>query len=139
MSILIVQFISDVESAMMVNNQVKLFQSVQKFYRTMGLLPIETSKSNPKFLFFLFSMTLLLTSVTAFLLLEVTNMKDFGMAFYGTVTDLNILIDFIITVWQIPTIFNLIKLSEGFIEQSELHSNGACRPEGTFMPLQYIL
>lgn len=69
-------------------------------------------------------MALLLSSVTAFLLLKVTNMKDFGMAFYGTVTDLNILIDFVITIWKMPTIFKFIKLSEKFMEQSKLHSNG---------------
>lgn len=124
---MIVQCIIDIQSARMVNNQVKLFESVQKFYQTMGLLGsipcemgIQSSKSNSKSLFFLFSMTLLLSSVTAFLLLEVTNMKGFGMSFYGTTTDLNILIDFVITVWQMPTIVNLIKVSEKFIEQSKL-------------------
>lgn len=48
------------------------------------------------------------------------DMQGFGMAFYGTVTDFNILIDFLITVWQMPTILKLIKLCEKFIEQSEL-------------------
>lgn len=106
------------------DNPIKLFQSVQKFYQTMGILPIKssslsTSEWNSKFLFFLLSMTLLLGSVTSFLLLEVTNMKDFGMAFYGTVTDLNIVIDFVITVWQMPTIFKLIRFCENFIEHSK--------------------
>lgn len=67
-------------------------------------------------------MTLLTISVMAFLLLEVTDMQGFGMSFYGTIADLNLLMDFLITTWQMPTILNLIKLSEQFIVKSEFDS-----------------
>lgn len=114
------------------DNQLRFFQFVQKYYQTMGICPIQSSanhlsQSIPKFsintksLFFLLSMSLLTLSMMCFLLFDVTNMQDFGTSFYAFFCGLKLLMDYLNTVWQMPNIMRLIKLSERFIAKSRCY------------------
>lgn len=100
---------------------IKLFQFVQNSYHTMGIHPMQQSnRSFPRKLFFSLSMILLPASFFGYFLLDSSNIQEYGQNFYRSISVLNGSIDFFITVFQIPTILQLIEMCEKFIEKSAL-------------------
>lgn len=101
---------------------VKLFQSVRKSYETMG---IYSSKSNrfstfnwKIFLIALF-IILMLISVVSFFIFKAKSIQDIGISCHLCLSEITTLNNFLLTVWHVPKIFNLIKHCEKFIENSK--------------------
>lgn len=102
--------------------QLNLFESVQSFYRVMGIYPTETSKKIPlllKRLFFGVSTVFTFSALVAFLLLEAQTVDQYASAFHGAVTELDQIIHFHISAWQMSNVLKLIANFEGFIEKRE--------------------
>lgn len=101
---------------------IKPFQFLQHLYQMMGILsprPTDIFSINPKKLFILMGMITLSTSSFAYFLFETTFAQDYGESFYGFITKGITLVDFIVTVWKMPTILRLFKMYEKFIERSK--------------------
>lgn len=101
---------------------IKPFQFLQHLYQMMGILspkPSDIFSMNPKKLFILMGMITLNISLFGYFLFETTFAQDYGESFYGFITKWITLVDFIVTVWKMPTILRLIKMYEKFIERSE--------------------
>lgn len=100
----------------------KLFQSVQQFYQTMGMYSSQSSQllsPNVRKAFFLISITAITVSIGWFAVFEASTIQEYGMSFYGVFSDLYALLDLIITTWQMTNILKLIELFEIFIEKSK--------------------
>lgn len=106
----------------MIAGAMELFQSVRRYWHTMGIYSVELSQSsitNWKALFFAVSIMLLLISSTSFFLLKSTSVYEYGYSLYASSSEFNILIDFSITVWQMPNTLKFIANCENFIEKSK--------------------
>lgn len=100
----------------------KLFQSVQRFWQIMGINsphPNQIHLFNAKSLFFILSLIMVCISTVAFLVLRAEAMLEYGICVYGSLSDLTLLADILITIWQIPNIFQMIEMCEQFIELSK--------------------
>lgn len=105
-------------------SSIKLFQGVQQCYHTMGIIKSPRTKRiysiNVQFLFFLFSITLTIISITSFILFQAKTISDYGQSFYALTGDLLVLFDFSMAAWQMSMTLNLIESCEMFIEKSKL-------------------
>lgn len=97
-----------------------LFQSVQIFYRVMGIYPTETNQKFPlllKWLFFGVSTISTFSALVAFLLFEAQTVDQYASAFHGAISELCQMIHFHISAWQMSNVLKLIANFEGFIEK----------------------
>lgn len=64
-------------------------------------------------------MSMIVVSISHFgyFLFETTFAQDYGESFYVVISVVITLIDFIVTIWKMPTILRLIKMYETFIER----------------------
>lgn len=101
---------------------IKLFQTVQKLNKTMGLnISHERQTSSAKLirnLFFIASITQLFISSTAFFLFEAQTADDYGISFYVLLTTLCVVINFVTVAWRTDKISMLIECYEKFIGKS---------------------
>lgn len=109
---------------------IKLFQSVQKFNKTMGLdilhqrqfsknhLQFNLSAKLIKSLFFILSTMQLFISSTAFFLIKAQTSADYGISFYVSLTTFCVLINFVTVAWRMDNILTLINRYEKFIGKS---------------------
>lgn len=102
--------------------KMELFQSLFQYLEFMGIYSLKTHQPqtfNMKILFVLSSIALLGISVIAFVLIEAETVVDFGICFYGIVSDLSNSLDYMIIIWRMPIILKLIGNCEKFIEMSK--------------------
>lgn len=104
---------------------VKLFRSLQRFCRTMGLgiHSFDTNESkisiSLKRLFFGYTTIFTLFAFVAFIRLEAQTIDQYANAIHGSMTELNQITNFHITAWQMQNILKLIGNFERFIEKRE--------------------
>lgn len=102
---------------------VKLFQCIQNYYQTMGIMNSYQSQQifsfNWKNLSFFCAMILMFISTFSFFLFNASTVADYGSSFFGSVSYLNTIVDFITNIWQIPNILLLIAVFEKYIEMSK--------------------
>lgn len=105
--------------------EMKFFQLVQTFYRTMGIYPSSSpqcQRDRPTFnfqnLFFLLSLTLMFISSTGYIMLEATSIIEISQTFYVSVSEFACLIQFAITFWKITQMAALIDTIDEFFEKS---------------------
>lgn len=109
-------------SLVIMAGSIKLFQSVQNLYKTMGIFspnPNQIFSSNPKKLFFLLSLTIILSSHFAYFFYKTTFKVDSGKSFSQSISILIALIDFLLSIWKMPGILQLIKMYDAFIKGSK--------------------
>lgn len=102
--------------------QLNFFQSVQDFYRVMGIYPTETNQKFPLLLkrfFFGVSTISTFCALIAFLLLEAQTVDQYASAFHGSISELCQMISFLISVWQMSIVLKLIEHFNEFVAKSE--------------------
>lgn len=97
--------------------KLKLFLMVQKFYQTMGLN--SPNLWNWRNLFFSSSVLLHFFGAIGFFLFKSTSVSEYGLCFFGCISDLYSMSDFGLTQWRKREILKLIKMCEKFIEISK--------------------
>lgn len=102
--------------------KIKLFQSLRKYFETLGTLSPETEDNHPfnwRNTFVLFGYFQLFASVLAFTMFEATQVVEFGLNYYGYMTE--VLCAFAITtqIYRMVDILELIENCEEFIEKSK--------------------
>lgn len=103
---------------------VKLFQTIQKCYHTMGIHSPQPSQSNQKLQFI--KMSLFISYITiffmfhvSFIVFEATSLVQFESSLCDSSTELGILIIYLLTNWRIAHILRFIEMCERFIEKSK--------------------
>lgn len=118
---------------------VKLFQFVQNSYHILGIHPLQQSnRFFSRKLFFTFFYWVYTTSFFGYFLLDSSDIGEYGQNFYRSMTILNATIDFSITIWQIPTILQLIEMCEKFIDKSK-HEFWLIPPEKKELKVEFFL
>lgn len=108
---------------MAVANQTILFHSLRQLYQRLNMYSPETNRTHPfswKIVFAVSSILILFITSVAFFLWEAETLDEYGTSFYSSVTQLSTAFYFIVVVWRMPTILNLLKNFDEFIESSEL-------------------
>lgn len=100
----------------------KLFHLVQNCYQTMGIY--EPPQSNHltiilRKLFFILSMMLMLFSNIGYFFYDANSISEYGNSFFTSNAQINTLIAYLISAWQMPNITKLIESYEKFIERSK--------------------
>lgn len=111
-------------------SKIKLFQSVEKYNRSMGVRPRQPNQKwtpNTINLIFLISFAQLAIGSTAFLIYREKSTFEFGACFYDCATQTSIFTLYLIQMWQITNILRLINHFEEFIEKSKLTRQPTCR------------
>lgn len=104
----------------------ELFHSNREFWQTMGIKPPHPNQIHPfnaRNLFFILSLIMVCISTLAFLVFRAEVMLEYGICVYGSLSDLTLLADILISIWQIPNIFKMIEMCEQFIEMSEYRNS----------------
>lgn len=109
------------------HNTMKLFQCVQRFYHTMGLLPLQSIDNFTNFklvriLLSLFSLISLVFSEMGYFLFEAKTTIEYIQTFIMSFIGLACIVNFLIQLWKIANICQLIEQFDAFIEKSKLHS-----------------
>lgn len=105
-------------------SKIKLFQSVQKCNRSMGIYP-HPSKSNRKWTFnainliFLIGFAQMTITSAAFSFFQAESTIEYGGCFYIAITETGSTSYYLIQMWQINNLLKLIEQFEDFIENSE--------------------
>lgn len=100
------------------------FQSVRKFYETLGICSLHLNQTyffNVKIFFFYFVIAFVWISEIAFCLFEAASVADYGKSFYAFVTQFSLFWGFLTTIWLISNILKLIGRYEMFIAKSKWH------------------
>lgn len=118
---------------------IKLFQSIQKFYHTIGFKHSSKSHSscNCRNLFALFAITQLFITSTAFFLLEANSLQEYSTSFYGSITELDCLVYFATNFFKLRNILKLIENYDKFIEKSKKKQKKASSKNSNFTSLQF--
>lgn len=98
----------------------KLFESVQKYFRTLGIRPPESSeKSSYNFLNSMVLLVLVTGSIftMAFCLFKAITVREYGDSFYASVTEMANTVYLLSNIWKMRTIFNVITRLEEFIQK----------------------
>lgn len=109
-------------AANMVRQPIKLFQFIQKLYKTLG---IGSNQQNGKVSFnsrnslALFCFIQLFISTAAFFVFKAKSTQEYYAAFFMALTQFYLALDLLALMWQIPNVLNLITDYEQFIEKSE--------------------
>lgn len=108
------------------NDKIKLYQSVQKSYQSIGLDPKQANPTpiiySHRTLFVAFSLMQMLISSTAFLVFKTTTVQEFVISFYALITELLVSIIFLTLLTKMSDISSLIAMSEELIEKSKCES-----------------
>lgn len=106
----------------MLRNKMKLFQSLQTFYHSLGIHPSQSEK-RPSFnfhnLFIPANFLVFFIFQIAFFLLKAETIVERSETFYSSLTIFGCNVIFIINFWKMPHIVQLIGNFEKFIEKSE--------------------
>lgn len=100
-----------------------LFQSIRKFWQTMGIKPSDPNQVHPfnaRNLFFISSLIMICISTTAFLIFRAETLLEYGSCLYWSLSEHVMLVNILIDIWRIPIIFKMIEACERFIEMSKL-------------------
>lgn len=98
----------------------KLFESVQKYFRTLGIHPPESSEKSTYNLLNLIVLLVLVTGsifTMAFCLFKAITVREYGDSFYASVTEMANTVYLLSNIWKMRTIFNVITRLEDFIQK----------------------
>lgn len=101
----------------------QLFHSLRQLYQILGIYSSETNQThlfNWRVIFVTSSMILAFITSFAFFLWEAETIDDYGTSFYGSITQLCSVHNFLTIVWKMPLILELFRKFETFIESSKL-------------------
>lgn len=104
-------------------NNVKLFQSVQEYFKTMGIFPTQPNQKysfNLMSFFILLSMFMLLIPSMAFFLLKAETIEEYFDTFYASSSVLAYIVCFIVNIWKMTNLIELIKRYENSISKRKL-------------------
>lgn len=97
------------------------FYSLRECYRRVGIVPKQSHRSSPfnsKNLFILMGLFLMFISSLAYLLFEAKSIGKSADSIYMVLSSFVCVIIFLISIWKISTILELIEDYERFIEKS---------------------
>lgn len=103
-------------------NRIKFFCLTQIYFQTLGICP---TNPNQKYSFnvtsfcILFSMILMITSTASFFFTKAETMEECLQSFYFSTTEFTFVMCFLVNIWKMPNILQLIGKYEEFIEKSE--------------------
>lgn len=107
-------------SVLIMAGSIQLFQSVQKYYQTLGIHPDRQSNLfNYRNSFAILCYFLNGISALAFFLCKASTVSEYGGAIYSFISQLCILYTLFVQIWQMPNILKLIAAFEEFISQSQ--------------------
>lgn len=113
-------------SAVAMAGSIKLFQIVQKTYQILGIHPPEANKTfafNSRNLFFIFCYTQACVTMGGYFLFRAELMLEYVSTLFMTLSALFVLINYLLVMWRIGNILELIAKLDKFIEQSKLLSD----------------
>lgn len=102
-------------------NVIKLFQLTQVYFQILGIYP---TKPNQKYsfdvtsVFVLLLMIVLFISTVTFFLLEAETVEEYLHTFYFSSSDFGFILCFLVNVWKMPNILQLIENYEEFTRKS---------------------
>lgn len=106
---------------------VKLFNTYQKFYETLGFDIFESCCTkcliSAKSVFHLIASMQLFISTTAFFLFEAQTADEHGISFYISITILVTTVNISTVAWKMDEILMLIRNYEEFIDKSQFSLN----------------
>lgn len=100
----------------------KLFQSLQTFYRMMGIYPSQTDKMpsfNFRNLFIPLNLLVLFILQIGFFLFKAKSIVERAETFYSSLTIIGCMMIFLLQFWEMTNILELIEKFEKFIEKSK--------------------
>lgn len=100
----------------------KLFRSVRKSYKAMGIYPLQSNRNcsiNRRNLFFSMSYFLLFASTMGYFLFESTDLIERSETLYVSLTELACINNFVITAWKMVNFHMFIDRIEEFIKKSK--------------------
>ena len=106
--------------------RIKLFQSLRKYFRILGTFSPESDENhlfNPRNVFVLICYIQMLLSVLAFTLFKATKVVEFGLNWYGYVTEVLCVFNILLLIYRMADISKLIKNCEDFIQFSKLRTD----------------
>lgn len=105
--------------------EIKLFQSLRRYFQILGTYSPESNenrKFNPRNVFVLFCYTQLFVSVLAFTLFKAKAVVEFGLNYYGYMTEVLCIFVVLLQTYRMDDITKLIENCEKFVEMSKLIS-----------------
>lgn len=102
--------------------EIRLFQSLQSYYQILGTFSPESDSSHqfkPRNIFTLFCYTQLFVSAVAFTIFKATTIIEFGLNYYGYMTELLCVFVILTHIYRMNDILKLIENCEDFIAKSK--------------------
>lgn len=102
--------------------KIKLFQSLRKYFQTLGTLSPESNENhrfNPRNVFVLCCYIQMFASVLAFTMLKATAVVEFGLNYYGYMTEVLCVFAILTQIYCMVDILALVESCEKFIEMSK--------------------
>lgn len=102
------------------------FQSIRKFYKNMGLYPLQTHQKfqfNWRIFSILLAFSLTFVSLTGTFLYKASTVTEYAESFYLSLTVLACTIIFLISFWQTKNIYTFIEKLEKFSENRKSTKN----------------
>lgn len=106
-------------SAAAMAGSIQLFQSIQKYFQTIGICPSDSSKLdsfNWRIFLALFCYAQQIASASVFFICQAKSVLDYGCSFYTSISMTYCVYYFVILIRQKPQILELIESCEAFIE-----------------------
>ena len=103
-------------------NTVKLFQSAQIYFIALGICPTKPNQKyafNMTSFFVLFPMLLIFISTTTFFFLKAETIQEYSDTFYVSSTEFSFIVCFLVNIWKMTTILQLIEKYEEFVRKSK--------------------
>lgn len=103
--------------------KIKLFQSLRKYFQILGTLSPDSDQNRPfnrRNVFVLFFYIQMFASVLAFTLLKAQTVAEFGLNYYGYMTELVCISAISLQIYRKIETFKLISNCEEFVEKSKL-------------------
>lgn len=103
--------------------KIKLFQSLREYFQILGFFPPTSDHSRPfnwRNVLVLFFYIQMFASVLAFTLFRAKTVVEFGLNYYGYMTELVCISAILLQIYQKFETFKLIADCEEFIEKSKL-------------------
>lgn len=102
---------------------IKLFQFIQKFHKIIGIYPSQAKRKQcpinlTQTIFLICSAQIMFTSA-AFSVFEAKSMIDYGFGFYMLISIINIIVIYLVFIWQSQNTLKFIETCEEFIEKSK--------------------
>lgn len=103
--------------------RIKLFQSVQKYHRTMGIYQLQPNQRwltfNSRNLLFLVSFIQMLVTTIGFSIFHAKTTIEYGACYYAYISEIGSTTYFLLQMCQITNFSKLIEHFEEFIEESK--------------------